>query len=189
MLSKKVTIQKSFRIEANMEHDLEFLAQKLNRPQNELVNVALNQLMLDNMEWFVEDFLIDLCKSFLDKSVSELKISIKGLNIHFVDDGKVISVEYHIELPEFTEHCDSMFISNDKMGYTILERQLRIIALKIGSDSPEVKTYLHNRFGYIFSRESTIQKFDREKFIKQSTGLEEENEFYGEQGRSFIPEE
>ncbi len=42
MLSKKIIVQKSFRIEANMEKDLELLSQRLNRPQNELVNAALN---------------------------------------------------------------------------------------------------------------------------------------------------
>ena len=70
MLSKKITVQKSFRIEANMENDLELLSQKLNRPQNELVNAALNQLLIDNMEWFVEDFLIDLCRDFFEKKKS-----------------------------------------------------------------------------------------------------------------------
>ena len=74
MLSKKITVQKSFRIEANMENDLELLSQKLNRPQNELVNAALNQLLIDNMEWFVEDFLIDLCRDFFEKKKSELNM-------------------------------------------------------------------------------------------------------------------
>lgn len=32
MLSKKITVQKSFRIEANMENDLELLSQKAESP-------------------------------------------------------------------------------------------------------------------------------------------------------------
>lgn len=180
MLSKKITVQKSFRIEANMENDLEMLAQKLNRPQNELVNAALNQLMLDNMEWFVEDFLIDLCKSFLEKKVSELDISITGLRIHIIDTGERITGEYHIEMPNFTENCSNMFLTNDEVGYAILKKDLKSIALKIGAEAPEIQEYLHNRFGYIFSRESIIQKFDRYKFIRQSVGLEDEDALYKE---------
>ena len=180
MLSKKITVQKSFRIEANMENDLEMLAQKLNRPQNELVNAALNQLMLDNMEWFVEDFLIDLCKSFLEKKVSELDISITGLRIHIIDTGERITGEYHIEMPNFTENCSNMLLTNDEVGYAILKNDLKSIALKIGAEAPEIQEYLHNRFGYIFSRESIIQKFDRDKFIRQSVGLEDEDALYKE---------
>ncbi len=180
MLSKKITVQKSFRIEANMENDLEMLAQKLNRPQNELVNAALNQLMLDNMEWFVEDFLIDLCESFLEHKVSELDISITGLQIHIIDTGERITGEYHIDLPGFTENCNNMVLVNDEVGYAILEKELKAIALKIGAEAPEIQEYLHNRFGYIFSRESIIQRFDRDKFIRQSVGIEDEDALYKE---------
>lgn len=189
MLSKKIIVQKSFRIEANMENDLEMLAQKLNRPQNELVNAALNQLMLDNMGWFVEDFLIDLCESFLEKKVSELDISITGLRIHIVDTGERITGEYHIEIPGFTENCNNIFLANDDAGYANLKTDLKSIALKIGAEAPEIQEYLHNRFGYIFSRESIIQKFDRDKFIRQSVGLEDEDALYKELTQLNLTEE
>ncbi len=135
-----------------MEKDLELLSQRLNRPQNELVNAALNQLLLDNMEWFVEDYLVDLCKSFLEKRVSELDIAITGLKIHLVDTGERLTGEYHIEMPSFTEHCENLLLVNNEVGYEILKKELQEIALKIGADSPEIQEYLHNRFGYIFSR-------------------------------------
>lgn len=173
MISKKITIQKSFRIEANMENDLELLSQKLNRPQNELVNAALNNLMLDNMEWFVEDYLIDLCKVFLDKKVSELNIEITGFKIHLHDDGKAINFSYDIEKTNFLEESSQGVMSNDNIGYGLISNMLKDIALKIGSDAPEIKEYLHKRFEYIFARESIIQKFDREAFIKESIGIDE----------------
>ena len=40
-LPKKYVVQKSFRIDAKLEKDLEYLSNKLNRPQNELVNLSL----------------------------------------------------------------------------------------------------------------------------------------------------
>lgn len=189
MLSKKIIVQKSFRIEANMENDLELLSQKLNRPQNELVNAALNQLLLDNMEWFVEDFLLDLCKEFFIKKASEISVEITGFRIHLKDDGeKFIYYDYDIQTASFSERCSSAVLTNDEVGYTILKSELKQIALKIGADAPEIQEYLHNRFDYIFARESIIQRFDREKFIKQSVGLEEEDATYRDLSVIQIPQ-
>ena len=172
MLSKKISIQKSFRIEANMESDLEALSVKLNRPQNELVNVALNQLLLDNMGWFAEDYLIDLCMDFLEKKVAEVKIDITGFKLHLRDTGKAIKIDYVIDNNSFIEKCQNGIFVNDEMGYAMIKNELKEIALKIGIDSPEIQEYLHNRFGYIYSNERNIYKFDREKFIRQSVGEE-----------------
>ena len=175
MLSKKINIQKSFRIEINMENDLEILSKKLNRPQNDLVNIALNQLLLDNIEWFVEDFLIDLCKGFLEKKVSELIVEITGFKIRLNDDGENIRYSYDIETNSFSEHCSSGIQINNDVGYAIITNELKEIALKIGAEAPEVQEYLRNRFSYLFARESIIQCFDRDKFIKQSVGFIEES--------------
>lgn len=180
MLSKKVSIQKSFRIEANMENDLELLSEKLNRPQNELVNAALNQLMIDNMGWFVEDYLLDLCENFLERKVSEIEFKITGLRVSMKDTGSLIEFNYDIDTDTFTEHCKGGFIANNDMGYAIIKNELREIALKMGIDSPEIQEYLHNRFEYIYSRESNIHKFDRKKFILQSVGEEPEDSEYRE---------
>lgn len=187
MLSKKVSIQKSFRIEANMENDLELLSEKLNRPQNELVNVALNQLMIDNMGWFAEDYLLDLCENFLERNVSEIEIKITGLRLSLKDTGKAINIDYDIDTDNFSEHCKNGVIANNDMGYAIIKNDLREIALKMGIDSPEIQEYLHNRFDYIYSRESNIHKFDRNKFIRQFVGEEPEDSEYKELTTVQIP--
>ncbi len=184
MLSKKINVQKSFRIEANMERDLELLSQKLNRPQNELVNAALNQLMLDNMEWFAEDFLIDLCADFFEKKVSELSIEIMGLRLRLQDNGKNIVFDYKIELSNFTENCSSGCLGNTDIGYGIVEKILKDIAVIIGHESREIQEYLHNRFNYIYARESVIQKFDRRDFIMRSVGISPSDPEY----KQFIPQ-
>ena len=187
MISKKVSIQKSFRIEANMENDLELLSEKLNRPQNELVNAALNQLMIDNMGWFVEDYLLDLCENFLERKVSEIEIKITGLRLSLKDTRKAIKIDYDNDTDTFSEHCKNGVIINDDMGYAIIKNDLRKIALKIGIDSPEIQEYLHNRFDYIYSRESNIHKFDRKKFILQSVGEESEDSEYRDLTTVRIP--
>lgn len=167
MLSKKITIQKSFRIEANMEKDLELLSQKLNRPQNELVNLALNSLMLENLEWFAEDYLLDLCKDFLEKKVSDFRIEITGLKISLHDDGESIKLSSEIKIPNLLEEDIQGSYSNSEIGYDSIHKLLKEIALKIGSDSLEIKEYLHKRFEYIYARESTIHKFNKTEFIQE----------------------
>ena len=50
-----------------------------------------------------------------------------------------------------------------------------------------IQEYLHNRFDYIYSRESNIHKFDRNKFIRQSVGEEPEDSEYKELTTVRIP--
>lgn len=171
MLSKKLYVQKSFRIEADMESDLELLSKKLNRPQNELVNAALNQLMIDNAEWFAEDYLIDLCVDFLDKKVSELDIEISCFKAHLKDTGERIEYSFDVETSSFTEHCTSACCVNTDIGYEIVRNELKKLAVIIGYESTNIQNYLHNRFSYIFARESVIPQFDRNDFILQSIGI------------------
>lgn len=171
MLSKKLYVQKSFRIEANMESDLELLSQKLNRPQNELVNAALNQLMLDNMEWFAEDYLMELCADFFDKNVMELNIETSCFKAHLKNTGKQLEYCFDVELSNFTEHCSSACCVNTEAGYEIVKNELKELAVIIGHESAEVQNYLRNRFGYIYARESIIQKFDRHDFIMRNAGI------------------
>lgn len=187
MLSKKNTIQKSFRVETDMENDLDLLAHKLNRSQNDLVNIALNQFMLDNIGWFVEDYLLDLCSSFLERELSEIEVSINELQLHLVDNGETIQMSYDIETKGFTEHCEGSILPRDNMGYSMLINDLKQIALKLGTDSPDIQKYMHERFSYIYSRESATAKFDRQKFIRQSIGLELEDSTYKGLVRFTVP--
>lgn len=88
-LPKKYVVQKSFRLDAKLEKDLEYLSDKLNRPQNELVNVALEDLMWENRQWFAEDVLIDSCCDYFvyDLPFSFCDISGVSVNIKKNDNG------------------------------------------------------------------------------------------------------
>lgn len=66
MLDKKYVVQKSFRVDAKLERDLEQLSVKLNRPQNELVNFALEMLMQDNRLWFAENMLVEYFQPYFE---------------------------------------------------------------------------------------------------------------------------
>ena len=50
----KRQVQKSFRIDENVERDLGVLAKITERSQNELANVALEELLQDNKDYFLK---------------------------------------------------------------------------------------------------------------------------------------
>jgi predicted DNA-binding protein len=91
VLGKKYVVQKSFRIDAKLERDLEILSNVLGRPQNELVNFALINLMQENRVWFAENILIDKASEFFE-AFQTVKFIIGNLSIHlyyeFDEDGK-----------------------------------------------------------------------------------------------------
>lgn len=57
MLKKKDVVQKSFRIQKQNDIWLSYLAVKLERTQNELVNIAIKMLLEDNKKWLFEYYL------------------------------------------------------------------------------------------------------------------------------------
>ena len=51
---KKYVVQKSFRIDEKVERDLGILAELTDRSQNDLVNVAITELLQDNKDYFLQ---------------------------------------------------------------------------------------------------------------------------------------
>lgn len=81
MLSKKYVVQKSVRIDAKLQDDLETLSDILGRSQNELINFALENLMQDNKEWFAQNILVEYFQHFLDAGDEHEHYEIGGVEI------------------------------------------------------------------------------------------------------------
>lgn len=82
-LGKKYVVQKSFRIDANLENDLEQLSNYLSRPQNELVNYALELLMKDNKVWFAKNMLVEYFVGYFEGGQQKS---------HYEDDDLVVDI-------------------------------------------------------------------------------------------------
>jgi len=110
-LSKKYVVQKSFRIDAKLERDLEQLSIKLGRPQNDLVNFSLELLMKDNRMWFAENIIVDNFYQFFEGSCEDLEKNIGNVYIRLYvneklknvcegkiksDDGKIVDKWKHM---------------------------------------------------------------------------------------------
>lgn len=150
-LEKKYVVQKSFRIDAKLERDLEALSLKLNRPQNDLANLALEMLMEDNKMWFAENILIDGCYEYFELNREKCHCEIGNVIIDLIvnDDcsttysGKVISDDGNI-LDEWSySYPDSIELDDQ------LKDNLRQIALcHLFSNKEIIDKYLKQRLNY-----------------------------------------
>lgn len=81
-LTKKEVVQKSYRIDKELEQSLEKLSKILNRSQNDLVNYALKLLFEDNKNWFFKDYIEEVAKE-LAYSSSENNVYIGNYEFIF----------------------------------------------------------------------------------------------------------
>lgn len=150
-LPKKYVVQKSFRIDAKLESDLEYLSDKLNRPQNELVNLALEQFMWENRQWFIENLLIDYCDDYFEFDQEHSHCEIGGVTIDLQvnddcsttmyfccrnDDGSIID--------ETTETYPDSSDLQDKLKYKLQQISLSHLMNRQNS----IEQVLKNRLNY-----------------------------------------
>lgn len=152
-LPKKYVVQKSFRLDAKLEQDLEYLAEQLNRPQNELVNLALENLMWDNRQWFTENLLIDYCDDYFQFDQEHSHCEIGGVTIDLRVNLDCSTTMYYC----YKDDCGNIIEENTKTYPDSPELQenlktdLKQIALSHffnDYDNPNLKQALQNRLDY-----------------------------------------
>lgn len=152
-LSKKYVVQKSFRLDAQLEHDLEYLSVKLNRPQNELVNLAIEKLMWDNRDWFIENLLVDFCDEYFKFDQEHSHCEIGGVTIDLQVNSDCSTTMYFC----FKDNSEQIVDENketyqDSPGLpNKLKEELRQIAISYlftHSNDPSIQKALQNRLSY-----------------------------------------
>lgn len=150
-LSKKYVVQKSFRIDAKLENDLELLAEKLGRTQNDLANLALEMLMQDNRVWFMENILVDSFYPIFEGSCEDYTVTIADVmiriyvdkNINIVCTGTVKNQDGTI-LDKWNNKYKDDDVSLDELKLSL--RQLAISHLI--NNKEEMDKYLKTRLDY-----------------------------------------
>ena len=146
MLRRKYSVQKSFRIDAQLSEDLETLSEILDRPQNDLVNTALEELMLENKEWFIEDFLVEKFSLFFDVVMSQ-----KYENEDILVDIEVEQQENLIKL-SYTEkmigETEEQYYDLSEKSKQMIKQELRDLSIYLNKNDEEVKEYLKRRLNY-----------------------------------------
>jgi predicted DNA-binding protein len=150
-LGKKYVVQKSFRIDSNLENDLGILSTVLGRPQNDLVNYALELLMKDNKQWFATNMLVEQFIEYFEmgKEKSHYEDDVLSIDIVINDD---FSTTYSYQIKEENYNGDKYYsgIYDD----TDLERErikesLRVLCSELLMDTQEkIERYCNVRLDY-----------------------------------------
>lgn len=147
MIRKKYTVQKSFRLDQQLASDLELLADLLQRPQNELYHMALEELMKKNKEWFMTNVTYERFCSIYPTGewsgthtlihTTDVKLECKFFNT----DG------IKIELSKSGEQPEERYYNTSQLDE--LKQFLRDCAQFENFDSEELKKYYEEiRFNY-----------------------------------------
>lgn len=151
MLKKKNIVQKTFRLDADINDDFETLCDILERTQNDLANVAIQDLIEDNKYWIAKNILVDYASDYfynfndVNFEVENIKVEIKEKDSDIVylkithkdDEGNLIQEvekEYHSDI--------------DKDYDRKIEKQLRYFGTLIDYNSETVQRYLKEKLNY-----------------------------------------
>lgn len=142
MLEKKEVVQKSLRIDSKLDEALTELASILNRSQNELIDYAIRKLILDNQEWFTDEFIKEyydkINKSFysaFEENILSFKLSFIPCNITSNTDGKLVLSNSENDY-EIIQEYD---IENSPVSSSQLKRGLSEIIKIMIKKHPELK--------------------------------------------------
>lgn len=144
----KRQIQKSFRIDEDVERDLIILSKLTERSQNDLANVALEELLQDNKDYFLKVSIYEHFMKQLNLGKNEFDdFSMGGetVKMKYVDGDNVEIKSYMIIGGEMVDECTKVFDSD--IGEDLRE-WLEQLSVYIDRDSEEVDEYLEKRTDY-----------------------------------------
>ena len=144
MLRKKYIVQKSFRIDYQLSDDLEYLSYVLDRPQNDLVNIAIEALIFDNRQWFVGEILVNQCHPFFEED-KDVELTIDNLHIllQTMPEDKYVCITYSV-------YKDGKYIFDDDIEIFYKDKQEVKDALKkwINVDGATMSKLIIERLNY-----------------------------------------
>jgi predicted DNA-binding protein len=153
-LGKKYVVQKSFRIDAKLERDLEYLSIKLGRPQNDLVNLSLEMLIHDNEAWFTENIIVDDFFPVFEGTCEDYEVEIGNVYVRIYTDmnskdlDTVCVGNVKSDNGEIIDKWKNVY-KDDPDEFDKIKDFLRQIALIHLCDKPEIiKPYLKDRLNY-----------------------------------------
>lgn len=150
-LNKKYVVQKSFRIDSNLERDLEQLSNYLNRPQNELVNFALENLMKDNKIWFARNYLVEYFVGFFEGGNQINHYNDEKLEVDIIiNEDCTTTYSFHVKDNNYTGEKDYSGIYEDSdEGLELIKDSLRRLSSDLIFTSEEdIEKYCSVRLDY-----------------------------------------
>lgn len=143
MLKKKYVIQKSIRIDAQLSEDLERLAKVLDRPQSELINLAIENLIHDNRNWFSRFYYIDKLNPILSENKkARTRIDGQFLSVEPTDDDSYHLIWNCRYENEVVDSLDEIY-DDDELDEILIK-----LAENIDPNCEKMQEYLDYRLDY-----------------------------------------
>ena len=145
---KKYMVQKSFRLDEQVEKDISILAKLTEKSQNELVNCAIAEFLQDNKSHFLETAIAEHFDWQINNGsepMEDFEMGTLTVKMRYIDDDKVEVTSYNTFGGEKSNEYTAVFDSDISDG---LENHLRNLTIQIERDSEDVKQYLENRTDY-----------------------------------------
>lgn len=150
MLGKKETVQKTFRLDSKINDNFEILSEVLERTQNDLANVAIQNLLEENEIWLAHNIFVDYAFDYFNN----------GCETHFTIDNVSVDIKidentYETILKIIVKNENGKIVDSFKNKYedTIKSKEeikglLREKFYSIDINCEEVKNYLKNINNY-----------------------------------------
>lgn len=139
---KKMQVQKSFRIDENVERDLGLLAKITERSQNDLVNVALEELLQDNRMYFLKVAIVEHFERELENGEEIEPFEMGGLRVEmsYIGDNK-LKVRSITKFDNFEREFESDICDD-------FENYLMELSFYIDPNAEDTLAYLDGRTDY-----------------------------------------
>ncbi len=151
MLKKKQTIQKTFRIDRNVNEDFETLCEILERTQNDLANVAIENLLEDNKYWLAKNILVDYACDYLCNG-RDVDFEVEGISVQIkeLEDGNTYLRIIHKDRENnIIQEYEQQYNEQEDNDYDEeIEKQLRFFASFIDYNSLTIQEYLKGKLDY-----------------------------------------
>lgn len=148
LVRKRYTVQKSFRLDKDVERDLAKLAEITEKSQNDLVSTAIIEMLQDNKVYFLDMAVYEHFMSEIEDGKNKFSaFELGGLKVEIeLSDTGTVFVSHTV-----TENCE--VLENYKKEFQDccskeFDDYLKNLGQLISSDSKDAKEYLESRTDY-----------------------------------------
>lgn len=151
MLKKKGFVQKTFRLDCNVNEDFETLSEILERTQNDLANVAIEELINDNKYWIAKNILVDYASDFFYQYEDTI-FEVCGMHVELKEIKEDI---FYLKIVQ--KDANGVIIQQIEKEYNAIEdkeydkkiiKELRYFGSLIDYNAKEVQEYLREKLNY-----------------------------------------
>lgn len=142
LVRTKRQVQKSFRIDEDVERDLGVLAKITERSQNDLANVALEELLQDNKYHFLKVVILEHFEREIENAEEIKPFEMGGLRVEMsYTEERRVKVRFITKFEDYEREFESDICDE-------IEKYFMELSLHIDNESEDVLNYLNERTDY-----------------------------------------